>query len=349
MWGGPGPEVLPRHAARRTLSSGPRAHLPARSLCGICEGSTATCNTFPFVEAAVFRERGSLGLPDGDSASCLSGPRAHDGPARAGSGGDPVLWAKLSRASVPGAFFTKELELGAVAVKLEIWDTAGQEKYHSVCRLYFRGASGAILVYDITRREALTDNPCSSCMVEFVPLRGPLRTPHGAPSSTAHGSLGARRIASRLGPCGEGKELWYDLGPEARRPGRPASGDRAALRGVCRLADWTDSFCKAQQWLQDLEREAPPGEVVVMLVGNKTDVGERREVTFQEGKEFAESKKLLFMEASAKLNHQVTEVFSTIAQELLQREDRKKAQPQRGDAGLALKGAPAGQAGCCAH
>ncbi|XP_014920256.3 ras-related protein Rab-17 [Acinonyx jubatus] len=160
------------------------------------------------------------------------------------------------------AFFTKELELGAVAVKLEIWDTAGQEKYHSVCRLYFRGASGAILVYDITRR---------------------------------------------------------------------------------------DSFCKAQQWLQDLEREAPPGEVVVMLVGNKTDVGERREVTFQEGKEFAESKKLLFVEASAKLNHQVTEVFSTIAQELLQREDRKKAQLQRGDAGLALKGAPAGQAGCCAH
>lgn len=45
--------------------------------------------------------------------------------------------------------------------------------------------------------------------------------------------------ASRLGPCGEGKEPWYDLGPEARRPGRPASGDRAALRGVCRLAHWT--------------------------------------------------------------------------------------------------------------
>ena len=41
--------------------------------------------------------------------------------------------------------------------------------------------------------------------------------------------------------------------------------------------------------------------------------------------------------------------LSFTAQELLQREDRKKAQPQRGDAGLALKGAPAGQAGCCAH
>lgn len=42
-----------------------------------------------------------------------------------------------------------------------------------------------------------------------------------------------------------------------------------------------DSFCKAQQWLKDLERESPPGEVVVMLVGNKTDLGEQREVTLQ--------------------------------------------------------------------
>ncbi|CAD7686735.1 unnamed protein product [Nyctereutes procyonoides] len=123
------------------------------------------------------------------------------------------------------AFFTKVVELGAVSLKFEIWDTAGQEKYHSICHLYFRGANAALLVYDITRR---------------------------------------------------------------------------------------DSFCKAQQWLQDLERQVPAGEVVVMLVGNKTDLGEQREVTFQEGKEFAESKRLLFMEASAKLNHQVTEVFSAV-------------------------------------
>ncbi|XP_038430220.1 ras-related protein Rab-17 isoform X1 [Canis lupus familiaris] len=123
------------------------------------------------------------------------------------------------------AFFTKVVELGAVSLKFEIWDTAGQEKYHSICHLYFRGANAALLVYDITRK---------------------------------------------------------------------------------------DSFCKAQQWLQDLERQVPAGEVVVMLVGNKTDLGEQREVTFQEGKEFAESKRLLFMEASAKLNHQVTEVFSAL-------------------------------------
>lgn len=36
-------------------------------------------------------------------------------------------------------------------MKLSLWDTAGQETYKSVTRSYFRGASGALLVFDITR------------------------------------------------------------------------------------------------------------------------------------------------------------------------------------------------------
>ncbi|XP_012504323.1 PREDICTED: ras-related protein Rab-17 [Propithecus coquereli] len=159
------------------------------------------------------------------------------------------------------AFFTKVVELGASSLKFEIWDTAGQEKYHSVCHLYFRGANAALLVYDVAKK---------------------------------------------------------------------------------------DSFHKAQQWLRDLEKEFRPGEVVVMLVGNKTDLSEEREVTFEEGKEFAESKGLLFMETSAKLNHQVTEVFSAVARELLQRDDREGQAPRR-DAAVVLNEGPTRQARCCAH
>eukprot|EP00301_Raphidiophrys_heterophryoidea_P003935 c11750_g1_i3.p1 GENE.c11750_g1_i3~~c11750_g1_i3.p1 ORF type:complete len:120 (-),score=25.24 c11750_g1_i3:87-446(-) len=44
---------------------------------------------------------------------------------------------------------------GSVCVKLQVWDTAGQESFRSIARCYYRGAAGALLVYDITRCDQL--------------------------------------------------------------------------------------------------------------------------------------------------------------------------------------------------
>lgn len=50
-------------------------------------------------------------------------------------------------------FATKELTVKGKAVKAQIWDTAGQERYRAITKAYYRGAVGALVVYDITDRE----------------------------------------------------------------------------------------------------------------------------------------------------------------------------------------------------
>ncbi|NWV10579.1 RAB17 protein, partial [Ptilonorhynchus violaceus] len=138
------------------------------------------------------------------------------------------------------SFFTQTLSLEEATIKLEIWDTAGQEKYQSVCHLYYRDAHAALLVYDIANKQ---------------------------------------------------------------------------------------TFSRAKLWLAELEKRFLPDEIVIALVGNKTDLAAEREVTTEEGEEFAQTKGLLFMETSAKSNHRVNDVFMALVQELLRREKEKASSP----------------------
>jgi len=43
-------------------------------------------------------------------------------------------------------------------VKVRLWDTAGQEKFHTMTNAFFRGANGVIMVYDITNAQSLVDS-----------------------------------------------------------------------------------------------------------------------------------------------------------------------------------------------
>ena len=50
-------------------------------------------------------------------------------------------------------FGSRIVDIDGERIKLQIWDTAGQESFRSIARSYYRDASGALLVFDVTRRE----------------------------------------------------------------------------------------------------------------------------------------------------------------------------------------------------
>jgi len=51
-------------------------------------------------------------------------------------------------------FGSRNIQVKGKTVKLQVWDTAGQESFRSITRSYYRGSIGALLVYDITRRDS---------------------------------------------------------------------------------------------------------------------------------------------------------------------------------------------------
>ena len=57
-----------------------------------------------------------------------------------------------SKATVGVEFGTKNIILNNKKIKAQIWDTAGEERYRSITSAYYKGAKGAFIVYDITRR-----------------------------------------------------------------------------------------------------------------------------------------------------------------------------------------------------
>jgi len=60
-----------------------------------------------------------------------------------------------SKSTIGVEFFSRNIRLNEEAeVKLQIWDTAGQERYRSITTGFYNGSRGALLVYDITKKES---------------------------------------------------------------------------------------------------------------------------------------------------------------------------------------------------
>lgn len=128
-------------------------------------------------------------------------------------------------------FGARMISIDGKQIKLQIWDTAGQESFRSITRSYYRGAAGALLVYDITRR---------------------------------------------------------------------------------------DTFNHLTTWLDDA-RQHSNSNMVIMLIGNKTDLESKRAVTREEGDQFGNDHGLVFMETSAKTSANVEEAFINTAKQIYQK------------------------------
>jgi small GTP-binding protein len=81
-----------------------------------------------------------------------------------------------SKATIGVEFQTQSMGIDGKEVKAQIWDTAGQERFRAVTSAYYRGAFGALLVYDISRRSTF-DNVGrwlqelnSECLRSFFPF-----------------------------------------------------------------------------------------------------------------------------------------------------------------------------------
>merc|ERR1711990_489355 len=59
-----------------------------------------------------------------------------------------------SKSTIGVEFATQTIQVDKKNIKAQIWDTAGQERYRAITSAYYRGAVGALLVYDITKSES---------------------------------------------------------------------------------------------------------------------------------------------------------------------------------------------------
>ena len=75
------------------------------------------------------------------------------------------------------------------------------------------------------------------------------------------------------------------------------------------------SFENLQDWLKDIISQSPK-TVLIILLGNKIDLKEKREVEYEEGEQFAQKNGLIFMETSAKTGEGVEEIFKKSVQEI---------------------------------
>ena len=117
-------------------------------------------------------------------------------------------------------------------------------------------------------------------------------------------------------------QIWDTAGQERFR--NVISSYFKGAHGILLIYDITtrDSFKELENWLGEVERNAS-SQVLKILIGNKCDLEEKREITKDEGEAFANRNGMQFMETSAKNNTNVTEAFEALAKIMVESKKKK--------------------------
>lgn len=177
-----------------------------------------------------------------------------------------------AQATIGIDFLSKTMYLEDRTVRLQLWDTAGQE-------------------WVARRPEAPRAPP--------APHAPPMSQPGAFGASfPAISGIRASRWSSTTSPV---------RAATSHRPRSPAP----ALTGSARASD-RGTFGNASKWIEDIRTERG-NDVVIMLVGNKTDMSDRRQVSMEEGEEKARTEGVMFVETSAKAGYNVKALFRRLA------------------------------------
>ncbi|XP_041649514.1 RAB11a, member RAS oncogene family, like [Cheilinus undulatus] len=100
-----------------------------------------------------------------------------------------------SKSTIGVEFATRSIQVEGKTVKAQIWDTAGQERYRAITSAYYRGAVGALLVYDIAKHltyenaerwlKELQDHADSNIVIMLVGNKCDLRHLRAVPTDEA--------------------------------------------------------------------------------------------------------------------------------------------------------------------